>query len=429
VPLARVELPGSTANDDRRRSVLVVLGTRPEAIKLAPVIRRLQQSKSFKCRVCLTAQHRDMVAPILRLFNIDPNYDLNVMRRRQTLTSVTCDVLRRLEPVLRTDRPDIVLVQGDTTSTFAATLAAFYQGVPVAHAEAGLRTGDLSAPFPEEANRRLSGALASWHFAPTSLARDNLEREGVSRRAIAITGNTAIDAVNWVATRINRSAVRRTVLDGHFANWLPLTRRSGRRLLLVTSHRRESLGPPLEGICDAIRKLARRNDVEIVCPVHPNPIVRETVQERLGGCQNVQLIPPQDYESFVYLMLQSYLILTDSGGIQEEAPALRKPVLVLRDVTERPEAIAAGAAQLVGTRSSTIVPAAEALLDDAALYRSMRRASNLYGDGKACARIEVALERGDPGRPTATRALTLDELRASREGHDTASATRRLVRS
>jgi len=359
-------------------------GTRPEAIKLAPVIHELaRHPKEFEPTALVTAQHRHMLDQVLRVFDIRPDHDLDLMRPGQSLADVTVGVLRGVERVLRRVRPDMVMVQGDTTSALAAALAAFYQQIPVGHVEAGLRTRDKYSPYPEEMNRRLVSSLADLHFAPTRTARENLLREGVPRGRIHVTGNTVVDALK--AMRRSRVAWYVPVLDKIAPE---------QRVILVTAHRRESFGPGFESICHALRMIVERNPhVEVVYPVHLNPNVRKPVRRILGGVSRVHLIKPLDYLPFVRLMERSYLILTDSGGIQEEAPALGKPVLVMRDVTERPEAVEAGTAKLVGTDAETIVTATERLLCVGAAYRKMARARNPFGDGRASARIAGALQR------------------------------------
>lgn len=367
--------------------VLTVFGTRPEAIKMAPLVKHLQAADGIDSRVCVTAQHRQMLDQVLELFEIRPDHDLNVMRPGQDLYSITGEILQSLKPVLEQERPDIVLVHGDTTTTFAATLSSFYQRIPVGHVEAGLRTGNLYSPWPEEANRKLTGALARLHFAPTAVSRDNLLRENVPASNIVVTGNTVIDALLSVRTKLESSAE----LSGSLGQRFPFLR-PGARLLLITGHRRENFGDGFERICRAIATLARRYpDMDLVYPVHLNPNVREPVGRLLSGIANVHLIEPQDYLPFVYLMTRATVILTDSGGIQEEAPALGKPVLVMRDTTERPEAIDAGTARLVGTDEASIADGVALLLDDEGEYRRMSVAHNPYGDGQACERIARSL--------------------------------------
>ncbi|MCG5050235.1 UDP-N-acetylglucosamine 2-epimerase (non-hydrolyzing) [Pectobacterium brasiliense] len=368
--------------------VLTVFGTRPEAIKMAPLVHALAQDGAFESRVCVTAQHREMLDQVLRLFDITPDYDLDIMRPGQGLSEISCRILSGLEPVMAEFKPDLVLVHGDTTTTLATSLAAFYQRIPVGHVEAGLRTGNLYSPWPEEANRKLTGHLAMYHFAPTENSRQNLLREHLSDRHIFVTGNTVIDALFWVRDRILADAALRRRLDEKYA-FLD----DNKKLILVTGHRRESFGGGFERICSGLADIARRHpEVQIVYPVHLNPNVSEPVNRILSGIDNVMLIAPQDYLPFVYLMNRSYMILTDSGGIQEEAPSLGKPVLVMRDTTERPEAVEAGTVKLVGTEVTSIVDAVSMLLTDEEAYQAMSRAHNPYGDGQACQRIVDALK-------------------------------------
>jgi UDP-N-acetylglucosamine 2-epimerase (non-hydrolysing) len=360
------------------------LGTRPEAIKLAPVVRETAEChREFEPVVVATAQHRHMLDQVLRVFDIRPDYDLDVMRPGQSLSDVTVVVLRGSERVLRMVQPDILVVQGDTTTAFAAALAAFYQRIPIAHVEAGLRTYNRYSPYPEEVNRRMVACLADLHFAPTRPAKENLLREGVMPRSIYVTGNTVVDALK--------------VMQGSKSGTLPPVLKEiapQRRIVLVTAHRRESFGPGFTHICLAIRTLVDRNpDIEVVYPVHLNPNVGKPVSGALAGLPRIHLIEPLEYLPFVRLMERSYLILTDSGGIQEEAPALGKPVLVMRDVTERPEAVLAGTAKLVGTDTNAIVAAAERLLRSAASYGRMVCARNPFGDGRASLRIVKALRQ------------------------------------
>ncbi|WP_133511741.1 non-hydrolyzing UDP-N-acetylglucosamine 2-epimerase [Candidatus Thiosymbion oneisti] len=369
-----------------RPRVLMVIGTRPEAIKMAPVVQALAAEEVITGRVCVTAQHRQMLDQVLQLFAICPNYDLDLMQPDQALTDLTAEVLLGLRPVLQDCKPNLVLVQGDTTTTWAAALVAFYQRIPVGHVEAGLRTGSRYAPWPEEMNRRLTGRLAELHFAPTERARLNLLREGVKDTSITVTGNTVIDALLDVVQRLRTDPVLRHRVEAPFDFLDP-----ARRLILVTGHRRENFGAGFERICRALATLAQRPDIQILYPVHLNPNVQEPVRRLLGGVDNIHLIAPLDYLPFVALMDRAYLLLTDSGGIQEEAPALGKPVLVMRDTTERPEAIAAGTARLVGTDAAAIVAEATRLLDDEHAYRAMSHAHNPYGDGHAAARIAATL--------------------------------------
>jgi UDP-N-acetylglucosamine 2-epimerase (non-hydrolysing) len=374
--------------------VLTVFGTRPEAIKMAPVVVALERAAEIEARVCVTAQHRDMLDQVLSLFRIRPHYDLDVMENNQGLTHVTRAVLSGMESVLDDFQPQRVLVHGDTTTTFAAALAAFYKKIPVAHVEAGLRTGDIYAPWPEEMNRRLADSIADRYFAPTASSRQNLLREGVDPERVVVTGNTVIDALLHTVGMVRESAAMGREFDARFPFLRPESGTSGRRLILVTSHRRENFGEGFERICAALARLSEREDVEIVYPVHLNPNVREPVNRILGGRPRVHLIEPVEYPAFVHLMDRSYLIITDSGGIQEEAPSLGKPVLVMRDVTERPEAVEAGTVRLVGTDVAVILRESERLLDDATAYSSMSRAHNPYGDGRASERI-VASIAGD----------------------------------
>jgi UDP-N-acetylglucosamine 2-epimerase (non-hydrolysing) len=368
--------------------VLTVFGTRPEAIKMAPLVHALAQDDAFESRVCVTAQHREMLDQVLRLFEIVPDYDLNIMKPGQGLSEITCRILEGLKGVMEEFKPDVVLVHGDTTTTMATSLAAFYQRIPVGHVEAGLRTGNLYSPWPEEANRKLTGHLAMYHFSPTENSRQNLLRESLRDDHIFVTGNTVIDALLWVRDRIMHNPELRSSLDQRY----PFLD-ANKKLILVTGHRRESFGGGFERICSALAEIALQHpEVQVVYPVHLNPNVSEPVNRILKGIDNIILIDPQDYLPFVYLMTRSYLILTDSGGIQEEAPSLGKPVLVMRDTTERPEAVDAGTVQLVGTDVAKIVDAVTRLLTDEGEYHAMSRAHNPYGDGHACQRILEALK-------------------------------------
>ncbi|GAA3968257.1 non-hydrolyzing UDP-N-acetylglucosamine 2-epimerase [Allohahella marinimesophila] len=364
--------------------VLLVFGTRPEAIKMAPLVHRL---KSTDCdvRVCVTAQHRSMLDQVLALFNIEPDYDLDVMLPNQDLTDLTARLLPGLRDVLVDFRPDWVGVHGDTSTTLTASLAAFYQQIPVFHVEAGLRTGNMRSPWPEEMNRRLTGALAQLHFAPTDMARQNLLKENIPDSQILVTGNTVIDALLSVVAQLENNES----IAGECRAALPLSDKvMSAQILLVTGHRRENFGSGFDSICEALKSLAAaKPDLHIVYPVHLNPNVREPVNRILSGVDNVHLIEPLEYLPFVYLMMASHLVLTDSGGVQEEAPSLGKPVLVMRDTTERPEAVAAGTVRLVGTDGQKISQGVLELLDDEALYQSMAFAHNPYGDGQASARI------------------------------------------
>jgi UDP-N-acetylglucosamine 2-epimerase (non-hydrolysing) len=370
--------------------VLSVIGTRPEVIKLAPIIRELGARPDLQNVVCVTAQHRQMLDSALELFKIKPDHDLDVMADNQTPAQVASAILARLDPILQQEQPDWVLVQGDTTTTAAAALGAFYRRVKVGHVEAGLRTFDKWHPFPEEINRRVTSAIGDLHFAPTARARRNLIREGVSQESIVVSGNPVIDALEWVAQLPLTPAVEELFRQ------LDL---EGQRLLLVTAHRRENWGGPLENICLALREIAAaRPDVKVVYPVHLNPNVKEPVHRLLGGVSNIVLLPPVDYLTTVHLMRQAYIVITDSGGIQEEAPSLGKPVLVLRQVTERPEAVEAGAAKVIGVERQNIVNEILRLLDDSTERERMARAVNPYGDGRASGRIVSAI-LGEPYLP------------------------------
>lgn len=376
--------------------VLTVFGTRPEAIKMAPLVARLAGMKQVDARICVTAQHREMLDQVLTLFGLTPDYDLDIMKPGQSLGQVMNAVLNGLEPVLAEFRPDLVLVHGDTSTTFAATLAAYYQRIAVGHVEAGLRTGDLYSPWPEEANRKLTGALADLHFAPTPRARNNLLREGVNAETVHVTGNTVIDALLWTADQFDKdpSFDERLLRSFEFL-------RPNARLVLITGHRRENFGSGFENICLAIRDLALKyDDTDFLYPVHLNPNVRDPVARTLSGLHNVHLIEPQDYLPFVWLMRRAHIILTDSGGIQEEAPSLGKPVLVMRDTTERPEAVESGIARLVGADRDRIVAAISELMTDRASYAAMANIRNPYGDGRASEAIAgVLLEWQGRSRP------------------------------
>ncbi len=372
--------------------ILSVFGTRPEAIKMAPVVMGLAEEAGIESRVCVTAQHRGMLDQVLEVFDLRPDFDLDIMRPDQDLTSVTTAVLTGVGRTLDAFKPDRVLVHGDTTTSFAAALAAFYRRIPVGHVEAGLRTGDLYSPWPEELNRRLTDVIADLLFAPTETSRDNLHKEGVPDSRIHVTGNTVIDALLSVVGRLKGDPILSKAMAERFSFLDP-----NRRLILVTGHRRENFGDGFANICRALARLAERTDVQIVYPVHLNPNVKEPVGRLLGGRKRVHLLEPLEYLPFVYLMERAYLILTDSGGIQEEAPSLGKPVLVMRAVTERPEAIAAGTVRLVGTDEALILSESARLLDDSAAYGAMSRAHNPYGDGQASRRIVEEILR-DAGR-------------------------------
>ncbi|MDF1683487.1 MAG: UDP-N-acetylglucosamine 2-epimerase (non-hydrolyzing) [Legionellaceae bacterium] len=366
---------------------LCVFGTRPEAIKMAPVVKHLAEHAAFESNVCVTGQHRQMLEPFLNLFKIKPDFDLNVMTPNQTLSKLTSNILQGLVGVFEHYRPDVILVHGDTTTTLATSLAAYYHQIPVAHVEAGLRTGNIFLPWPEEANRKLTGVLAAQHFAPTPLSRQNLLDEGVPSDSIHVTGNTVVDALFDVLQQFESNPALEQNYAKQFSFLTPK-----RRMILVTGHRRENFGGGFERICQALVRIAQAfPDVDIVYPVHLNPQVQAPVSELLSSTPNIHLIAPVDYLPFVYLMKASYMILTDSGGIQEEAPSIGKPVLVMRDTTERPEALDAGTVQLVGTEAPVIVSAVTRLLEDAEHYRRMSQAQNPYGDGDASRRIAEAL--------------------------------------
>nr|WP_217268041.1 UDP-N-acetylglucosamine 2-epimerase (non-hydrolyzing) [Pantoea ananatis] len=367
---------------------MTVFGTRPEAIKMAPLVQALAQDPAFESRLCVTAQHREMLDQVLSLFQLQPDYDLNVMRPEQGLTEITCRILQGMHTVLLDFKPDIVLVHGDTTTTLAASLAAFYQQIPVGHVEAGLRTGDLASPWPEEGNRKLTGHLARLHFTPTLRSRQNLLDENLADDSIVVTGNTVIDALLWVRDRV----LDDNEINAQLASRYPFLDDS-KKLVLVTGHRRESFGEGFERICSALAQIARQHPhAQIVYPVHLNPNVHEPVNRILRGIDNIVLIDPQEYLPFVWLMNRAWLILTDSGGIQEEAPSLGKPVLVMRETTERPEAVEAGTVKLVGTDTARIVNEVSTLLNDDEAWQTMSRAHNPYGDGEACGRILQALK-------------------------------------
>ncbi|MEP6357002.1 MAG: UDP-N-acetylglucosamine 2-epimerase (non-hydrolyzing) [Hyphomicrobiales bacterium] len=365
------------------KRILLVFGTRPEAIKIAPLVLALKEDSRFDVKVCVTAQHRQMLDQVLELFEIVPDFDLDIMTPNQTLHQITARILEGMRTVYEAYDPDMVLVHGDTTTTFAAALAAYYAKIPVGHVEAGLRTGNIYSPWPEEVNRKLTGSLTACHFAPTDLARDNLLAENIDGKSIEVTGNTVIDALLHIQARIKEHPALMATLDDKF-KFL----NKDKRLILVTGHRRESFGGGFERICNALKEICTENsDVEVLYPVHLNPNVQEPVNRILGGDKNIHLIEPQDYLPFVYLMDRSHIILTDSGGVQEEAPSLGKPVLVMRDTTERPEAVNAGTVKLVGSDVQKIKAEISILLNDQDAYNTMSMAHNPYGDGKACSRI------------------------------------------
>lgn len=362
--------------------ILSVFGTRPEAIKMAILVKKLQNEPSIESRLCVTAQHRQMLDQILNLYNLAPEYDLDIMRPGQDLTDISCNVLQGLRDVLADFRPDRVLVHGDTTTTLIASLAAYYARIPVSHVEAGLRTGNIYSPWPEEINRKLTGSIADRHYSPTVFAKENLIREGIPEEKILVTGNTVIDSLFWIGRKLDENELYQKTLDELFGFI-----EKDKKLLLVTGHRRESFGQGFENICVALIELAERNDVQIVYPVHFNPNVQKTVNRLLAKRDNIHLIAPLDYLPFVYLMRSAYLIITDSGGIQEEAPSLGIPVLVMRDTTERPEALEAGTVKLVGSHTQTIVKETVKLLEDQNCYEEMSFAHNPYGDGTSCNQI------------------------------------------
>jgi UDP-N-acetylglucosamine 2-epimerase (non-hydrolysing) len=362
--------------EPHRIKVMPIFGTRPEAIKMAPVVRALSADKNFELVITVTAQHREMLDQFLQFFEMQPRYDLNIMREGQTLADITSRAVEGIEKVLRGEKPDLVVVQGDTTTAFVGALVAYYHKIPCGHIEAGLRTGDKFAPFPEEINRKLIGAIADLHFAPTLRAKENLLREGIPEQNIFVTGNTVVDALLWTLQRLPE----------------PNRTSEGQRMILVTAHRRENWGEPMERICRALCLIADKfPDVQIVFPMHKNPVVREVAYRFMGEHDRIKLCEPPDYFDFVRLMRDAYLIVTDSGGVQEEAPTLGKPVLVLREKTERPEAVEAGVVKVIGTDEERIVAEVSRLLSDESAYRAMQRPVNPYGDGKAAMRIKQAI--------------------------------------
>lgn len=382
-----------------KKKIMVVFGTRPEAIKMAPVVKACKARPELEVKVCVTAQHRQMLDQVMDIFRLKADFDLNVMAPNQTLGDVTCKVLKGMEGIFAEWKPDMILVQGDTTTVMAAALAAFYQKIAIGHVEAGLRTGNLYSPWPEEANRLLAGCLAAQHYAPTPRSRENLIKENKDPSTVFVTGNTVIDALYEAVGIMDNDAALSEKLAARFPFLDP-----AKRLVLVTGHRRENFGDGFINICNAIARFSARDDVQVVYPMHMNPNVRKPVTEILGHLGNVHLIEPLDYLSFLYMMRNSYLIMTDSGGVQEEAPSLGKPVIVMRDTTERPEAVDAGTVLLVGTETDAMASAAERLLDDSAFYDKMAHAVNPYGDGKASERIADILCHGairaDPFRET-----------------------------
>lgn len=371
------------------KKVMVVFGTRPEAIKMAPVVKACKACPELDVKVCVTAQHRQMLDQVMEIFKLKADFDLNVMAPNQTLGDVTCKVLKGMEGIFEQWKPDMILVQGDTTTVMAAALAAFYHKIEVGHVEAGLRTGNIYSPWPEEMNRLLAGCMATQHYAPTPRSRDNLLRESKDPSTVFVTGNTVIDALYEAVAIMDADTALAEKLAAQF-----LFLDESKRLVLVTGHRRENFGDGFINICNAIARVAAREDVQVVYPMHMNPNVRKPVTEILGALDNVHLIEPLDYLSFLYMMRRSYLIMTDSGGVQEEAPSLGKPVIVMRDTTERPEAVDAGTVLLVGTETDAMASAAERLLDDAAFYDKMAHSVNPYGDGKASRRIAEIVASG-----------------------------------
>lgn len=372
------------------KKILIIFGTRPEAIKMVPLIKTCQKQPDMDVKVCVTAQHRQMLDQVLHLFHIIPDYDLDIMKAKQDLYTITSSALLGLKSVLEDFKPDLVLVHGDTTTTMAGALAAFYQQIPIGHVEAGLRTYDIYSPWPEEANRQLTSRLATYHFAPTQNAKENLLKEGNQEHNILVTGNTVIDALHLMLEMIQTDASLQRRLQKQLSSQYPFD--DTRKIILVTGHRRENFGQDFINIFNALKKLALDNpSVDIVYPVHLNPNVHDSAHAVLNGIKNIYLIDPLEYAAFVYLMSKAYLIITDSGGIQEEAPSLGKPVLVTRKVTERPEGLISGTVKLVGTKTQTIVEEAQRLLDDTDAYRAIQNQSNVYGDGNASMRIVTFL--------------------------------------
>ncbi|MBU1667000.1 UDP-N-acetylglucosamine 2-epimerase (non-hydrolyzing) [bacterium] len=368
------------------KKVLLVFGTRPEAIKMAPLVKAFEKENDIISKVCVTAQHREMLDQVLDIFDITPDYDLNIMKAGQDLYDITANVLLGMKNVLSDFQPDVVLVHGDTTTTSATSLAAFYQKIKVGHVEAGLRTHNIYSPWPEEANRQITGVLSNYHFAPTVTSKENLLRENKQDIDIIVTGNTVIDALFLALAKIEENETLKNKIISTINSQYQMNK--DKKLILVTGHRRENFGQGFINICEALKTLALNNPtIDIVYPVHLNPNVQQPVKEILKDVSNIYLIEPLQYESFIYLMKQSYFIITDSGGVQEEAPSLGKPVLVMRDTTERPEALEAGTVKLVGTNPQIIIDEAQKLLDDNAEYNKMSKAHNPYGDGKACERI------------------------------------------
>ena len=377
------------------KKILIVFGTRPEAIKMAPLVKAFQKEKiNFETRVCVTAQHRQMLDQVLDIFDIQPDYDLNIMKPGQDLYDITANVLIGMKTVLSDFNPDIVLVHGDTTTTLSASLAAYYAKVKVGHVEAGLRTNDVYSPWPEEGNRQLTGVLANYHFAPTEISEQNLLVEGKAKNTIFVTGNTVIDALFYVVNRTENNKTLKKKIETELSQQYQLN--DSRKFILVTGHRRENFGEGFINICEGLKQIAVSNPhIDIVYPVHLNPNVQKPVNEILSNVPNIYLIDPLQYEEFIYLMNKSSFIITDSGGIQEEAPSLGKPVLVMRDTTERPEAVAAGTVKLVGCNKTVLFEEAQILIHNAQAYEKMAKAHNPYGDGKACERIVEILAKSE----------------------------------
>ncbi len=374
-----------------KKKILIVFGTRPEAIKMAPVVKKLKQNSNFSTKVCITAQHREMLDQVLSIFKINPDYDLNLMKNNQNLSQLTTSIMQSIESVLADFKPHIVLVHGDTSTTFATSLSAFYQKIKIGHVEAGLRTGNLHFPWPEEGNRKLTAALADIHFSPTKTAKQNLEKENIDKSSIYVTGNTVIDALHLALKIIDENMQLKKDLNNQF-NFLDIDK----KLILVTGHRRESFGTGFENICNALSKIVEKNNnVQIIYPVHMNPNVKNVVRKNLSGLDNIFLIEPVEYLQFIYLMNKASIVLTDSGGIQEEAPSLGKPVLVMRENTERPEAILGGTAKLVGTDTNKIFNEVNNLLSNKEQYKTMSNAHNPYGNGEAASIISNILESYD----------------------------------
>jgi UDP-N-acetylglucosamine 2-epimerase (non-hydrolysing) len=377
------------------KKVLLVFGTRPEAIKMAPLVKEFEKDIQIESKVCVTAQHREMLDQVLELFEIKPDYDLNLMKPGQDLYDITSNVLLGMKDVLSDFKPDVVLVHGDTTTTSATSLSAFYQQIKIGHVEAGLRTGNLYSPWPEEANRQITGVLANYHFAPTSTSQENLFKENKDKNSVFVTGNTVIDALFLALDKIkNNNKLEKQIISQLLS--LNYNIKDDKKIILVTGHRRENHGQGFINICRALKELAVNNpDIDIVYPVHLNPNVQKPVKELLSDIDNVYLIEPLQYEQFIYIMDKSYFIITDSGGVQEEAPSLGKPVLVMRDTTERPEAVEAGTVKLVGTDKDMIIKEAQKLIDDENEYEKMSKSHNPYGDGKACERIVEFIKEVD----------------------------------